>query len=111
MNTKKINGLLAKKTKRLVSRLSVGTGIVTALACSFSFLRAQQEMKSNTAGRAGDNPSIRVNQVGYLPGGPKMAVLTTTTEATGFYVLDSKKDTVFTGKLTDDKKSAWSSLH
>lgn len=55
-------------------------------------------------------PAIQLNQVGFYPGGVKMAVVTGKVDAGEFYVVaDATKDTVFRGKLGAQKKSAYSS--
>ncbi|RYY60232.1 MAG: cellulase, partial [Chitinophagaceae bacterium] len=55
-------------------------------------------------------PEIRVNQVGYFPGGPKLAVVTGDNAVADFYILGKNLDTVYHGRLADKKKSGWSSL-
>lgn len=54
--------------------------------------------------------SIQINQSGYYPLAPKIAVLTETTNNNDFYLLSvDLKDTLFHGKLSDEKQSAYSS--
>ncbi|MEO8413017.1 MAG: glycoside hydrolase family 9 protein [Ginsengibacter sp.] len=53
---------------------------------------------------------IRLNQSGFYPNGPKMAVLTGSDSSTDFYITSTNLgDTVFNGKLSDEKQSAYSS--
>jgi endoglucanase len=53
--------------------------------------------------------AIRLNQVGFYPTAPKIAVVTGTTKATSFSILNQRGDIVFSGKLSDEKKSQNSS--
>ena len=53
--------------------------------------------------------AIRLNQVGFYPTAPKIAVITGNTTATSFSILNQKGDVVFSGKLSDEKKSQNSS--
>lgn len=55
------------------------------------------------------NARIQLNQIGFYPQAPKLAVITGKTEAQKFYVVDAAKDTVFAGILSAEKKSAYSS--
>src|SRR5215218_9022962 len=53
---------------------------------------------------------IQLNQLGFYPHAPKLAVITGNTGAQRFYVINSAtKDTVFTGALSAEKQSANSS--
>lgn len=58
----------------------------------------------------GSNQStIQLNQLGFYPNAPKIAVLTFPTQANSFYVLsENLKDTFFVGKMGAEKKSAYS---
>ncbi len=54
---------------------------------------------------------IRLNQLGFYPNAPKIAVVINDSASTNFYITSTNlRDTFFTGKLTDEKKSAYSSL-
>src|SRR5664279_4022455 len=53
---------------------------------------------------------IKLNQSGFYPNGPKMAVLTGSDSSTDFYITSTNlRDTVFSGKLSDEKQSPYSS--
>lgn len=53
--------------------------------------------------------AIQLNQLGFYPNAPKMAVLTTPSKASNFYVLsENLKDTFFIGKIAIEKQSAYS---
>jgi endoglucanase len=53
---------------------------------------------------------IKLNQLGFYPNAPKIAVLTGTDSATDFYITSTNlRDTFFTGKLSAEKQSAYSS--
>ncbi len=53
---------------------------------------------------------VQLNQAGFYPGGPKIAVVTGSVAATEFFVLTkSGKDTVFRGRLGPERRSANSS--
>lgn len=50
---------------------------------------------------------IQLNQLGFYPDGPKLAIITGETSATGFYITSTNlRDTVFTGTLGAEKQSA-----
>lgn len=52
---------------------------------------------------------ILINQVGYYPGAPKIAVVKSELEQMDFYVITSNlADTAFSGKLSGPRKSAYS---
>ena len=52
---------------------------------------------------------IKLNQSGFYPNAPKLAVLTDPDSATVFYITSTNlRDTVFTGKLSEEKQSAYS---
>ncbi len=52
---------------------------------------------------------IKLNQLGFYPNGPKTAVVTGSVTATDFYVTSTNlRDTVFTGTLSEEKQSAYS---
>ena len=54
---------------------------------------------------------IKINQVGYYPIAPKVAVITGKTASDRFYLLGAaKKDTVFSAALGTENKSAYSSV-
>lgn len=53
---------------------------------------------------------IKLNQSGFYPNAPKIAVLTGSDSSTDFYITSTNlRDTVFTGKLSEEKQSAYSS--
>ena len=53
---------------------------------------------------------IKLNQLGFYPNAPKIAVVTGQTDATDFYITSTNlRDTAFRGKLSDEKQSAYSS--
>jgi endoglucanase len=55
---------------------------------------------------------IRLNQLGFLPGQPKQAVIIAPVAASDFFVIDQQgNDTVFRGHLGGEHASAFSSLH
>lgn len=50
---------------------------------------------------------IKVNQLGYYTSAPKISVVTGSTDAQTFYVTSTNiRDTLFTGKLSEEKQSA-----
>jgi endoglucanase len=54
---------------------------------------------------------IRLNQVGYYTGASKIAVITAKTNDSRFYIISpDSRDTFYTGSLTTEKKSAYSSV-
>jgi endoglucanase len=54
--------------------------------------------------------SIKLNQLGFYPNAPKTAVVTGSVAATTFYVTSTNlRDTFFTGTLSEEKQSAYSS--
>ena len=53
--------------------------------------------------------TIQINQLGFYPNAPKIAVLTFPSKANSFYVLsENLKDTLFVGKIGEQKQSAFS---
>lgn len=53
---------------------------------------------------------IKLNQVGFYPGAPKVAVVTGEVTSNDFYIASTNlRDTVFRGKLSEEKQSAYSS--
>lgn len=53
---------------------------------------------------------IKLNQSGFYPNAPKIAVLTGSDSSTDFYITSTNlRDTVFTGKLSEEKQSDYSS--
>ncbi|HEY9364444.1 MAG TPA: glycoside hydrolase family 9 protein, partial [Chitinophagaceae bacterium] len=53
---------------------------------------------------------IKLNQVGYYPGSSKIAIVTADTIGGSFYITSTNlRDTLFTGKLSEQKQSAYSS--
>lgn len=53
---------------------------------------------------------IKINQLGFYPSGPKVAVITGSTNTTSFYITSTNlKVTVFSGKLSEEKQSLNSS--
>ena len=56
--------------------------------------------------------NVRLNQVGFYPGGPKVAIVANRGEGGKFFIVTEKKnDTVFTGTLSDQRRSAYSSAN
>src|ERR1700712_2905742 len=56
------------------------------------------------------NNQIKLNQLGFYPNAPKIAVITGSINSSNFYIISNNlKDTVFTGKLSEEKQSAYSS--
>lgn len=54
--------------------------------------------------------NIALNQLGFYPAAPKLAVVTGHTQAQNFYVINvADNDTAFTGKLSEERQSANSS--
>jgi endoglucanase len=54
---------------------------------------------------------IRLNQLGFYPNAPKIAVVVNDSSSNNFYITSTNlRDTFFTGRLTDEKRSAYSSL-
>jgi endoglucanase len=54
--------------------------------------------------------SIKLNQLGFYPNAPKTAVVTGSITATTFYITSTNlRDTLFTGTLSEEKQSAYSS--
>jgi endoglucanase len=54
--------------------------------------------------------SIKLNQLGFYPNAPKTAVVTGSVAATLFYITSTNlRDTLFTGTLSEEKQSAYSS--
>src|SRR5450432_3198399 len=52
---------------------------------------------------------IMVNQQGYYPGAPKIAVLTGGATSNTFYVTTTNlRDTIFSGKLSEERRSMYS---
>ena len=53
---------------------------------------------------------IKLNQVGFYPDGPKVAVVTGNFASNDFFIASTNlRDTVFMGKLSEEKQSAYSS--
>ena len=53
---------------------------------------------------------IKLNQVGFYPEGPKVAVVTGNIPQGNFYITSTNlRDTFFTGKLSEERQSAYSS--
>src|SRR6185437_9802599 len=53
---------------------------------------------------------IKLNQAGFYPGAPKVAVVTGDVVSNDFYIATTNlRDTVFRGKLSEEKQSAYSS--
>ncbi|MDQ6842864.1 MAG: glycoside hydrolase family 9 protein, partial [Bacteroidota bacterium] len=53
---------------------------------------------------------IKLNQLGFYPNAPKIAIVIGDTIPTKFYITSTNlRDTVFTGNLSDEKQSAYSS--
>jgi endoglucanase len=66
------------------------------VGCFFSFACVAQQ------------PAIQLNQVGFYPGAPKIAIVTGNVPARNFFVL-AGKDTVFRGVLGEQQQSQFSS--
>lgn len=55
--------------------------------------------------------AIQLNQLGFLTQAPKVAVITSQTQQTAFFILCANlKDTAYRGSLSNEKASAYSSL-
>jgi endoglucanase len=55
--------------------------------------------------------NIQLNQLGFYPHGPKIAVINSTISSTKFYLLSAnKKDTVYRGNLTDSVHPEYSTI-
>lgn len=53
--------------------------------------------------------NIRLNQVGFYPSAPKIAVVSAAVDSEDFYLIrTNSKDTVFTGTLSEKRQSAYS---
>ncbi len=60
--------------------------------------------------KAQPSEQIKLNQLGFYPNAAKIAVVTGGISASNFYVLSvNKNDTVYRGKLSNEKQSAYSS--
>src|SRR4051812_7044031 len=67
-------------------------------------------IKSLLLSAQGNSPAIRLNQAGFYPDGPKLAVLANATEAHDFFVLSTDlKDTLYRGVLSKPMQSKNSS--
>ena len=53
------------------------------------------------------NTNIKLNQIGFYPAAPKIAVITNT-KAGKFYIQNSNRETVFTGELKQSAQPAFS---
>ncbi|HET7898832.1 MAG TPA: cellulase N-terminal Ig-like domain-containing protein, partial [Flavisolibacter sp.] len=77
--------------------------ITTVLILCFGFL-------STTLWSQNGSSRIQLNQVGFYPAAPKVALVTGKTEAAKFTVTSPDgRTTYFTGTLSDEKQSAYSS--
>lgn len=78
---------------------------------SFSFLLHISVMFiAVTASAQTVTDRIKLNQLGFYPGAPKIAVVTGSTDAKDFFITSTNiKDTLFAGKLSDEKQSKNSS--
>ncbi|RFS24975.1 cellulase [Chitinophaga silvatica] len=65
---------------------------------------------SNNLTAQTDNP-IRINQCGYYPFAPKLAVVITSGASDSFYVIKTTRDTVMRGVLGSEQASLNSALH
>ena len=75
--------------------------------CFFSFLFLSNCLVSAQT----SDKNIRLNQLGFYPDAPKIAVVVNDTSVTDFYVIDkNKNDTAFRGKLSAVRHSGNSSL-
>ena len=55
------------------------------------------------------NTGIQINQLGFYPNAPKLAVVTEKTNSSDFHILSPNlKDTFYSGKLSDERLSAYS---
>jgi endoglucanase len=53
--------------------------------------------------------AIQLNQIGFYPNAPKIAVVINPSTASSFYVLsENKQDTLYSGKIAEAKQSAYS---
>ncbi len=74
--------------------------ITSILFCSFSFCSFSQTVTIQ----------IKLNQSGFYPDAPKIAIVTGETSASKFYITSTNlRDTLFTGVLSEEKQSAYSS--
>ncbi len=66
---------------------------------------------SSTAFSQGVSTQIKINQLGFYPKGPKIAIVTGDSASSTFYITSANlRDTVYKGNLSPEKKSAFSSL-
>jgi endoglucanase len=64
----------------------------------------------NTSVAQSVTPRIKLNQLGFYPNAPKVAIVTGDVSANNFYITSTNlRDTLFTGTLGAEKKSAYSS--
>lgn len=64
---------------------------------------------SNVVSAQTVTPHITLNQIGFYPNAPKMAVVTGNVSPGNFYVMSTNlRDTFFTGQLSEKKQSAYS---
>jgi endoglucanase len=65
----------------------------------------------NSAATAQENTDqVKLNQVGYYPNSPKLAVITGRMRIQNFYIVSADgKDTLYEGSIDNEKKSAYSS--
>ncbi len=75
----------------------LGAHVVTLDDVSLTILDVSQAQKIDLSV---DDRDVNVNQIGYLPGDEKIAVVRDGVPDTGFSVVDNNNKTVFTGKLT-----------
>ena len=76
-------------------------GLWLVIGCCF----LQLTLSAQTA--PDGNTNIKLNQIGFYPAAPKIAVITNT-NAGKFYIQNSSKKTVFTGELKQSVQPAFS---
>ncbi len=88
---KKVTSSLVDKCKAIV-------------LCMILFINCSKDLHSQNV-----TDRIKLNQLGFYPDAPKAAVVTGEIAATDFYITSTNlRDTVFSGKLSAEKQSAYS---
>ena len=85
--------------------------LTTALTININFIRSHTFLNIQTYKPVADSPNpIRLNQLGFYPRAPKMAIVTGNNSYSEFYVLSgNQEDTVYRGKLSAGRQSSNSS--
>ena len=100
----KVETISVTGDRKMTVHLAPGGGWVAKIS-------ADRGTSASTANRLVPPPMIDVNQVGFSPGAPKLAVVTGTPVSDRFFVISSRVgDTVFSGTLGPVMKSSNSSL-